>query len=180
MSHKKIYTSEDIRENAQLSFPDQFLLIANTAAYTFEKISYTNGERVDRQADMLSIGHYYKKEVGPTVWAHTQGSYIKYYFGKSSEVCAPVPDAHKTRIYYDEPFKFMGSTQGCADSRRNMTVGRKYEQTAFETVVHFVSLLTRRIMLVSNDAGIDLLANLQFAGMNLAHKLHAKDGGKYA
>jgi len=180
MSYKKIYTLEDIRETAQLSFPDQFLLIANTAVYTFEKISYTNGDRVGRQADMLSIGHYYKKEVGPTVWAHTQGSCIKYYFGKPSEVCVPVPEAHKTCIYYHEPFKFMGSTQGCTDSRRSMTVGRKYEQTAFETVVHFVFLLTRRIILVSNDAGTDLLANLQFASMNLEHKLNAKKDGKYA
>ncbi|KAL7778747.1 hypothetical protein CFE70_008248 [Pyrenophora teres f. teres 0-1] len=175
MSYKKEYTLDDFRDNAQDKFPDQFPLIANIAAYKFEKISYTNGDGVGQQADMLSIGHYYKKSCGPTVWAHTQGLCIQYYYGKSSDVCAPVPDAHRTRIYYHEPFKLMGSTQGCAESKRNLTVGRKYEQAVFDTVVYFVLLLTGHLMLVSTDAGTDMLDNLRFACMNLAHKLNTPE-----
>ncbi|KAE8828960.1 hypothetical protein PTNB73_05909 [Pyrenophora teres f. teres] len=175
MSYKKEYTLDDFRDNAQDKFPDQFPLIANITAYKFEKISYTNGDGVGQQADMLSIGHYYKKSCGPTVWAHTQGLCIQYYYGKSSDVCAPVPDAHRTRIYYHEPFKLMGSTQGCAESKRNLTVGRKYEQAVFDTVVYFVFLLTGHLMLVSTDAGTDMLDNLRFACMNLAHKLNTPE-----
>lgn len=73
----------------------------------------------------------------------------------------------------------MGSMQGCVDSKRNMAVARKYEQTVFETVVRFVFLLTGRLMYVFNDSETDILGNLAFACMNLAHKLETEYGTKY-
>jgi hypothetical protein len=180
MAHNKRYTLDHFKEDAQRRYPAQFAAVADITAYKFEKISYVGDKQEGLQADMLSVGYYYQKHSGQTVWALANGHSVRYYFGKSREVCALVPDAYRSRIYYHEPFKFMGPQQGCADSGRLVTAARQYEKVVFETVVHFVFLLTGRLTRVYNTANVDMLGNIKFACMSLENNLETKDDAERA
>jgi hypothetical protein len=74
----------------------------------------------------------------------------------------------------------MGSKHGCADSTRAMTAARRYEKAVFETVVHFIFLLTGRLTRVYNVADMDMLGNIKFACMSLESSIRARDDCKHA
>jgi hypothetical protein len=180
MATAKRYDLNDFTKHAKTNYPAQFEGLVNSCTYTFGSISYMNGNQEGRQADMLRIGHYYQKHGGPPVWAHTNGYDVRYYYGQSSEVCELVPEAHKSRMYFDAPFCLMGVTQGSTESKRGRTQARKFEKEVFETVVHFVFLLSGRLQRVNNALGMDMLGNLKFACMTLERNQKTADLARHA
>ena len=171
MAYKKHYPLHDFKEDARTRDPVQFTLIANIAAYRFERISYVASNQEGRQADMFSVGHYYNRHSVSNVWAHADGHHVRYYFGKPTEVCTLVPDVHATWVYYHEPFKLIGMKQGCPDTSRNMSAARRYEKAVFQMVVHFIFLLGGRLVYVSNSTNTDMLSHIKFAWTALEHSI---------
>jgi hypothetical protein len=172
MEPQEAYILKDFKRYARNHFPTEFASFRDLHAYQFEKRTYLDENSAVHEMSMLLVGQYHRRHSGPQVWAHSTGSCVRYYQGKTLEdVCTLIPEEHTTRIYYCAPYSFMiGSEEG-----RGGTAGRKAGQFVVETVIDFLFLLTGRLKRFSNTREIDMLSNFKYACMNSKPKRDVRE-----
>ena len=158
MEPKEHYTSKDFKRYARKEFANGFTAFRNTYICTFERKTYFDDNNAAHDIDVLLVGHYYRRDAGPAVWAHAAATGVRYFSGKAAEQrCYLIPEMHVSRIYFDQPYS---SIVGTLKEKSQMS-GRKPGHFIVETVINVLFLLTGRLEQVSNPYRTDMLGNFR-------------------
>jgi hypothetical protein len=160
MNPKKRYVLQDFVQHAQKRFPREFAGVVDSSGYDFTRRTFLDANNAVREVVVLLVGHYHKRQGGPSVWARATGSSIQYFHGSPSDDAGIlIPEDQKTRVYYDAPYSNMAGSQ----DGKGMTVGRRAGQIVVETFIDFLFLWTGYIKEVNNSERSDLLTNFEYA-----------------
>lgn len=122
MEPREHYTSKDFKRYARKEFATEFTAFRNAYICMFERKTYFDDNNAAHDIDVLLVGHYHRREVGPAVWAQATATGVRYYSGKALEKrCYLIPEMHVSHIYFDPPYSFI---IGTLDEKSRMS-GRK-------------------------------------------------------
>jgi hypothetical protein len=172
MEPREQYTSKDFKRYARKEFANDFTAFRNADICMFERKTYFDEHNAAHDIDVLLVGHYYKRDGGPAVWAQATVTGVRYFSGKAREKCCfLIPEMHVSRIYFDQPYN---SIIGTSEEKSRIS-GRKPEHFVVETVINVLFLLTGRLEQVSNPYKTDMLGNFRYVCKVAASKANSQD-----
>lgn len=172
MELKPYYVSKDFRRYAHQEFPNEYNAFRNVFNSKFEQKTYLDQNNAAHNASVLAVGHYHRRQGGPTVLAQATTSGIRYFQGKAGDpVVTPIPEEQVTRIYYDAPYSSLVGPQGGG----GRTAAWKAGHHIVETTINVLFLIAKQVERISNPSKTDMLSNFKYVCKNTASKLDVQD-----
>ncbi|CAN9193083.1 unnamed protein product [Alternaria alternata] len=168
MTSRRKYTLTDFIQYATGKLAAEYAAIADLDTYKFSDKSYLDERNKPCRRLMLLVGHYWRKNGGPPVWAHATGTQIRYYSGEGVQVNPLILDNYGFRVYYDDPFNAMSGIHNSSNSKSRMIPERRLERALVESVINFIFLAKGQLVHALDLESPDMLGSFRLACRNFA------------